>query len=52
MKTYTYWNNQKKAHGEKLANIEASDIIQADALFKELTGINPMLNYISVEILK
>lgn len=38
---YTYWSNKTKRHEEKLAEIVASSLTEADKIFMKQTGINP-----------
>jgi hypothetical protein len=39
---FTYWLNEKAWHERKLFECEAKDIIEADELFKQATGTDPM----------
>lgn len=42
MKTFTYWNNKEKWHGELMFSCPAETILEADVLFEEATGFNPI----------
>ena len=42
MNKFTYWDNSKAAHGVKLLEVFAENIIDADKIFQLEKGINPI----------
>ncbi len=38
---FVYWSNKEMWHGSKLAEIKAKNILEADKLFQEQTGLDP-----------
>lgn len=40
MKTFTYWNNKEKWHGQKLAEIKEKTILEADKELEKQTKFN------------
>lgn len=41
---FVYWSNKGVWHQEKLAEIEADNILEADQKFEAQTGFNPVKN--------
>jgi hypothetical protein len=52
MKTHTYWNNSKQWHGEKMAEIKAESIEEADKVFLKAHGLSKIPGHISTTINK
>lgn len=52
MKQFSYWDNSKGYHNKLLFEVVAEDILIADKLFTESTGLNPMKGMISVSSIK
>lgn len=42
MKEYTYWDNSNTWHGQQLLVVHAESIMNADKVFEEKTGKNPI----------
>jgi hypothetical protein len=54
MKKFTYWANKDGYHSEKIVEIDAADIVEADKTFLCITGEDPIKSKkaISVAITK